>query len=322
MAINKRLLAKRDMNFFAEFTANAARMRRMFGYAVVIGVIVVGILLAIVGYDLIRNFIIKGEIAALELVLNSDEYANLEDRAAELARELEEKQNQYYTLTQMRKQVDTTPAAPADLPDILKKSIPSDTFIREYDITATDATIKGASFSYYSVVDMVHKLQESDVYTTVPQLHISTVDPTSLGSVTDFVNYTVSQDGKTGTITRNLIDNYYEYEIIGSLVSEVYVSLGRYANGDVASSLAGIEIIPVKVGNTYEIPDVATYTTGGITYNLAKITVNGIAVDANSLEGAKANNKIVGTANNNIEIALYYDKPADTAATSEGGEGK
>ena len=32
MAINKRLLAKKDMNFFAEFTANAAKMRRMFGY--------------------------------------------------------------------------------------------------------------------------------------------------------------------------------------------------------------------------------------------------------------------------------------------------
>ena len=69
MAINKRLLAKRDMNFFAEFTANAAKMRRLFGYAVVIGVIVVGVLLAIVGYDLIRNALIKAEITSLKIVL-------------------------------------------------------------------------------------------------------------------------------------------------------------------------------------------------------------------------------------------------------------
>ena len=143
MAINKRLLAKRDMNFFAEFTANAAKMRRLFGYAVVIGVIVVGVLLAIVGYDLVRNALIKAEIGAIQLVLASDEYANLEDKAAELARELEEKQNRYYALTQMRKQVDTINSAPVDLPDILAKSIPSDSYVDSYEINSDTATIKG-----------------------------------------------------------------------------------------------------------------------------------------------------------------------------------
>ena len=31
--VNKKLLAKTDMNFFREFTANAARAARMLGYA-------------------------------------------------------------------------------------------------------------------------------------------------------------------------------------------------------------------------------------------------------------------------------------------------
>ncbi|MBP5655831.1 MAG: PilN domain-containing protein [Clostridiales bacterium] len=322
MAINKRLLAKRDMNFFAEFTANAAKMRRMFGYAVVIGVIVVGVLLAIVGYDLVRNALIKAEITSLELILNSEEYAHLEERAQELARELEEKQNIYYALTQMRKQVDTTNSAPVDLPDILKASIPSDTYVEHYAITSNEAAISGASFSYYSVVDMVHKLNESDVFTTVPKLHIATVDPTSIAGVSDFIQTKPSADGKTSVTTFNLIDNYYQFEIQGTLLGEVYISIGRYANGDVATSLSGIETIPVKIGNPYEIADVATYTTGGITYNLAKITVNGIAADQNSVDGAKANNKIAGTAYNNIEIGLYYDKPVETTESSEGGEGK
>ena len=39
--INKKILAKKDVNFFAEFTANAARAARMLGYAVAVGVLVV-----------------------------------------------------------------------------------------------------------------------------------------------------------------------------------------------------------------------------------------------------------------------------------------
>lgn len=330
MAINKRLLAKRDMNFFAEFTANAAKMRRLFGYAVVIGVIVVGVLLAIVGYDLIRNALIKAEITSLKIVLESDEYAHLEERAEELARELEEKQNHYYALTQMRKQVDTINAAPEDLPETLAKCIPSDTYISKYDITSNDALIEGYTFSYYSAVDLVHMLQESDVYTTIPQLDITIVDPSSLGGIENFIweaNATNTQTNNNNNNNNNQpklmcnpINNYYKFEIKGALVGEVYISVGRYANGASVTSLAGIETIPVKVGNQYVIPDVATYTTGGVTYNLSKIMVNNQAVDANSLSGAIANNQITGQALNNMEIGLYYDKPVEQPA--EGGEGK
>ena len=118
----------------------------------------------------------------------------------------------------------------------------------------------------------------------------------------------------------NPINNYYKFEIKGTLVAEVYISVGRYANGASVTSLAGIETIPVKVGNQYVIPDVATYTTGGVTYNLSKIMVNNQAVDANSLSGAIANNQITGQALSNMEIGLYYDKPVEQPA--EGGETK
>ena len=316
MAINKRLLAKRDMNFFAEFTANAAKMRRMFGYAVVIGVIVVGVLLAIVGYDLVRNFLIKAEITKLELVLSSEEYATLEDKAKELQRTLEEKQKTFYTLTQMRKQVDTTGTAPVDLPDILAKSIPSDTYVESYEINSSSSTIFGYSFSYYSVVDMVHKLNESNVFTTVPQCEIESFDPSNFGAGADSF---VDADLKP----INYINNYYQYTITGTLLAEVYISYGRYTTGDVSQSLSGIETINVKIGNPYEITDIATYETGGNKYTLNSITVNNVAVTANNLATIIATNKINGTAYENLEIKLVYDKVVETpAAGTEGGEGK
>ena len=315
MAINKRLLAKRDMNFFAEFTANAAKMRRLFGYAVVIGVIVVGVLLASVGYDLIRNFFIKEEITSLEVVLNSEEYSTLEDKAKELTRILEERQKTFYTLTQMRKQVDTSGTAPVELPDILAKSIPSDTYVESYEINTSSSTIIGYSFSYYSVVDMVHKLNESNVFTTVPQCEIQTFDPTNIGGADSFVN-----DDLEPT---NLINNYYQYTISGTLLAEVYISIGRYTTGDVSQSLSGIETKPVKIGNPYEITDIATYETGGNKYTLNSITVNNVAVTANNLATIIANNKIQGTAYENLEIKLMYDKVVETTAEgTQGGEGK
>ena len=46
--VSKKLLAKKDMNFFAEFTANAAKAARMLGYAVAAGFLVVFVVLAFI----------------------------------------------------------------------------------------------------------------------------------------------------------------------------------------------------------------------------------------------------------------------------------
>ena len=42
---NKKIIVKKDMNFFAEFTASAAKAARLLTYAVLFGIAVVGIIL-------------------------------------------------------------------------------------------------------------------------------------------------------------------------------------------------------------------------------------------------------------------------------------
>ena len=56
---SKKEFSKRDMNFFAEFTAAAARATRLIGYiAVLMVVAVVAIILSLV-YCIIRNIVIS-----------------------------------------------------------------------------------------------------------------------------------------------------------------------------------------------------------------------------------------------------------------------
>ena len=84
--INKKLLAKKDMNFFREFTANAARAARMLGYAMVGGILVVFIVLGLIGYLAVRNFMKQQDIDAITAELAGPDYAGLEEKAKQLIR--------------------------------------------------------------------------------------------------------------------------------------------------------------------------------------------------------------------------------------------
>ena len=110
--INKKLLAKQDMNFFREFTANAARAARMLGYAMFLGILVVVIVLGLIGFLAVRNFMKQQEIDTITAELQSPEYAGLEEKAKQLQEELRQKNNYYYALTSMRTNVDRTATVP------------------------------------------------------------------------------------------------------------------------------------------------------------------------------------------------------------------
>ena len=91
--INKRIMAKKDMNFFAEFTANAAKAARMLGYGVAIGFLVVFVVLGLIVAFFIRNQIIKGQINDMKELLAGPNYASLEAEATQLTEELNKKTN-------------------------------------------------------------------------------------------------------------------------------------------------------------------------------------------------------------------------------------
>jgi len=296
-------VVKRDMNFFAEFTANAAKMTRMLGYGVFAGIVVVLAIVAVIVYGAIRNVIMKAAITDLQNTLASEEYAGLEGRAAELQNELNDKNNYYYVLSQMREQVDTTKCVSMQLPDKIKNCIPSDSYVENYRITQSSLHIDGYSFSYYSVLNMVNMLNKSDVFSAPVTLSINRVAPSSVGTPSDFID--------------NGINNYYQYQVEGVLTSEVYVSVSRYSrdvNG-LVSSLGAVETNPYSAGDSYSIEGVATFVQSGVTYNLESVLVNNAGLNADEVNAIVANDRIDGLANGDVSIQLYY-----TVAPAEGGQ--
>ncbi len=307
---NKKIIVKKDMNFFAEFTASAAKAARLLTYAILFGAAVVGVILIFIVIGIVRNAVIRGQIADLEAQLASPEYANLETQAAALAETLKNKNNYFYALSQMRKTVDETPAVPMELPDVIESDIPSDSYLIQYDITGTSLLMEGYSFSYYSPVDMVNMLNESDVFKAKPVITISRVSATDIGTAEEFF--------PEGNIV-NGINNYYNFQIAGTLVSDVFVTVERFATADTVSSIGGIQIDKYDVGTTFTYDDIGTYEAGGVSYTLSSVTVNGVAIDDESLSNILAAGAISGVANENVDIALYYT-PVEEAGSDAAAE--
>ena len=304
--INKKLLAKKDMNFFREFTANAARAARMLGYAMVGGVLVVILVLGLIGYLAVRNFMKQQDIDAITAELAGPEYAGLEEKAKQLQEELNQKNNYFFALTSMRQEVDRVATVPMEIPGIIAKSIPSDTYITDYAIDGSTIKYNGYSFTYYSPVDMVNMLNNAKVFTSRPAFECKRVDGTALGTPDTFYN------AQTGDVLP--LNNYYAFSINGTLISKVYISIGRYLNGATIKSISGVETTEYNAGAEYNYTEgIDTYVSGGVTYNLVRVTVDGVDVNPDNLASIKAAHAFSGTAKANTEINLYYEVAQATA---------
>lgn len=308
--VNKKLLSKKDINFFAEFTASAAKAARMLTWAVLAGVAVVAVIIVFIIIGLVRNGIIKGQINTIEAQLQDEKYTKLEGEAAELAQKLEQRTNYYYALTQMRAEVDRIAPAPETLPDLIGECIPNDSFIDTYDITGTSLDIKGYSFTYYSPVDMVEMLNESDVFTSKTIINIERVPASEVGNEEELFGDHV-----------NGINNYYLFEISGTLVTDIYVSVSRFAMDENVTSLTGTETFVCNAGDSFTLTDaddqLVNYTSeAGVAYQLVKITINGTDVDSDDFAAIIANGVMTDFANGEKDIKLYYNA-VDAAAASE-----
>ena len=292
----KKLLAKKDMNFFAEFTANAAKQARLLGYAVAAGILVVFVVLAFIVAFFIRNSLIKNDIRNLQTLLESPEYASLEDEYKMLKQQLNEMTNYNYALTEMRKAVDSIDPVPTDLPDVIADCIPSDTFITSYSIDRSTLNFTGYSFTYYSPVEMVYLLNQKDVFSTRPTIQTERV-------VKEIDN--IDQLIKDNKI--EAINNYYSFEVSGLLVSNVHVSITRLQDGvEGKVLLGGIETKTVRAGSSYTLSDITEITYAGVNYKLSRIVVNGVQVEEGSFTKVMTDKQFTDVPGGNDEVQLYY----------------
>ncbi len=302
---SKKGYSKNDINFFGEFTASARKQTQVLAVVVFVGVIAIGLCLAILGYDIFRNIGVQKDIDDLNARLASEEYAGLELQARSLQQDVNEKTQYYYTLTELRRMVDETLPAKTEIIDILGVSIPSDAYVNSYILDGTTLTVTGCTFSYYDAANICDLLNESDVFAGNVNPNIQMDD--TMRSREDVEN--------------NPIDIYYDFTITGSLVSDCVVSIGHYSTNESGTyALGGVSSQICPAGTTYEFSGINTFDANGTSYTLSSIMINNNPVSADEFAIIQSGDKISGTANGNVEIELYYTPSETTSeAANEGG---
>lgn len=304
---SKKGYSKKDINFFESFTASARKQTQVLAAVVFIGIILIGISLAFVVYDIFRNNGVKREIDNLNTTLASEEYAGLELKSQSLQQEINDKNQYYYTLTKMRTIVDQANPAETSLANLISDVIPSTAYVSAYNITGSYMTLSGCTFSYYDAANICYLLNENDVFTNAVIPNIQRDD------------YTISAD-EGESPEDNPIDVYYDFTLSGNLTSDFVVSLVHYAQTDTGViALSGIESETVEFGGTYECEGIVNYTANGINYTLSSVSIDKVAVSPEEFAIITANDKISVLVQNNAEIALYYTVAAEET-TEEGGE--
>lgn len=303
---SKNEFSKRDMNFFSEFTEKAAKMARMFAYVAIAVAAVVFVMVALIVFAFIQNQVVKSDIKDLKKDLRSEEYANLETEYAQLQSEIADNTQYLYALGEMRNRVDETQAAKVEIARLIKSNVPNAAYVSNYNITGTSVMIQGQTFNYYSAVEFVNLLQQSNLFTSVPQLSV------------EHYNLENALDKNTGAV--NLIDTYYTFTIQATLTSDVHVTVKRYLEGDTITAI-GLTEIGVASGNGYYLipgegysfETIKTATQGTETYDLSYILVDGVRMSDDDFAIVLETDKIEGTVNADTIIELYYK-------VSNGGE--
>ena len=96
-------IAKNDMNFFAAFTESARKTAQILLTAILIGLIFVGAFVIWWLYWIFSNMGVKSDIKDLQEKLADPVYADLEVEAQDLQNEINERNQYYYALTEMRR---------------------------------------------------------------------------------------------------------------------------------------------------------------------------------------------------------------------------
>ena len=302
---SKKGYSKSDINVFEEFSASGRKATQVLAVVVFVGVIIIGITLAILGYDIWRNYNVQKDIDNLNATLASDEYAGLELRSQALQQEINDKNQYYYTLTEMRRVVDETNAATTDIANLIGECIPSDAYVTAYELTGESLSISGCTFSYYDAANITYMLNQSDVFASAVVPSIEEDDSLRNGETTP----------------TNPIDIYYDFTITGNIVSDVVVSVGHYTSSETSViALSGISSQVVSVNSQYEFTGVNTFTASGVNYTLTSVSINNVPMSEEDIAIIQSTGTLTGLATENVEISLFYTQAAAEETTEgEGG---
>ena len=295
--------AKKDLNFFAQFTAKARQQARALAIVVLVALVVVGIFVIWTLIALVKNLTVSSKVNELTLELQDPKYANLDIEARNLEQQIIERNQYFYSISEMRRYVDEINVAKTELADLIGDTIPNDTYISAYEINGTEMTIEGVAFNYYELDNISNMLQAHDVFSNFNL------------EVEHFPRVTEDAGGEEEHIIG--FNPYYVFTIHGDLTVDSYISISRVIDTDTGvNAVGGVVTTAYTTGSTYEFPDIVSIEVNGATYQLSSILINGNSVSEDEFNAIIANNSISGRAAGNMSIELHYA----AVVVAEGGE--
>lgn len=299
--MSKKDFAKKDMNFFSEFTASSQKATKTIVAAAIamVGLILVcGLACLVLG---VRYLTLKDSVKDLNDKLSGPEFQDLNVTSNNLAQELANKNEYLYALSSLEYNVNTTNAASVSLAEIIGAAVPSNTILTGYDISGSDVTITATTFSYYSQVQMLNELQKSDLFADI-QVTGSRNNPSErFDSDTPWENAVMNAD--------------YTFEITAVLNGTYFVSVAQITRNGVA--ITPYETQEKQGGDIYHLPDIATCDFNGVEYQLTSVVVNGTAISSDVFNTVVSQNEYAFVVNGNVKIQLYYEDPAVLQAEAE-----
>lgn len=303
--MSKKDFAKKDMNFFSEFTASSQKATKTIvaaAFAIVGLIVVCGLACLILG---VRYLTLRDSVKDLNNKLSGPEYQDLSATSKSLSNELANKNEYLYALTSLQYNVETTNNASVSLAEIIGAAVPSNTILTGYDISGSTVSITATTFSYYAQVQMLNELQNSDLFADV-QLTGSRNNPSErFGGETPWQDAVMNAD--------------YTFKIEAVLNGSYFVSYAKITRSGVA--IAPYEIEEKEGGSIYHLTDIATCSYNGVDYQLTSVIVNGTALKSDVLETVISQNEYAFVVDGNVKIQLYYEDPAvleaEAAAAAE-----
>lgn len=298
LANSKNDFSKRDMNFFSEFTSAASQQfSSAFPFFLLAALAILVITLVIWGVCSFEIMKKQNRINDLRAEMASAEYQERLAKKDAAQAQVEQLREYYFVLSSLDSKIVSESVSSVETLVACVNALPNDTVLSFYDDADGTVQIKGQSLDEQSVYNYMKTLHDTELFSFIEEVH-QAFDP-----------------GANGYDKTSLMygDMRYTFEFKCTLKGHFTVSWASFIEGTVSTPLTELRSQSFSAGSTFSLPNIASYTDNGITYNLSSVSINGVALSETALAEAIRNDNLDIKVTSNITINLMYKE-------AEGGE--
>ena len=292
MANNKNLgSAKKDMNFFSEFSASSGQLGSYLSLALVVllGFLVIGG--GIYAVVFFQTSAIRSNITELDTRMKSEEYLSNLAKYTEINDSMSGLNQQYYDVSSLFARINNFDKVDSSYMDTIYSNIPEDISISDFTYSEGSITLAGTCISYYSPLDMIANFSKAKLFTYVGIDKINQIDLSTSGLTPEEL----------------LMVKKYNFSIKGSLKANYVVLISKLIDDAAAEPITAVKSQTYGAGEQFNESGVSTYTTeDGTVYTLSRVMINNILVSDTDLTMIRQKDSISGLVASSVDVKLFY----------------